>query len=56
MCRPRLPVVFTKERMPSSSSIAFVRNAPSLTMSKVTPGEGSRSIRSSSATSGVAAR
>ena len=52
---PRLPVVFGKLATPSSSSSAFVSAAPSRIIANVTPGPGSRSMRSSSACSGSAA-
>ena len=55
-CRPRLPVVFGNEAMPSVSMNARTSVAASRTISNVTPGEGSRSRRSSSVSSGAEAR
>src|SRR6476661_8356065 len=53
---PLRPVVLGWPSIPSSSSSARVSVAASLTMARSTPGEGSRSIRSSSVWSGSAAR
>ena len=54
--RPRFPVVFGKATMPTSSRKARTSVAASRTIANVTPGEGSRSRRSSSASSGAAVR
>ena len=52
---PRLPVVLGSPTRPTSSSRAFTSVAASCTMGNVTPGVGSRSMRSSSACSGSVA-
>ncbi len=55
-CRPRFPVVFGNATMPTSSRKARTSVAASRTIANVTPGEGSRSRRSSSVSSGAEVR
>ena len=55
-CNPRLPVVFGNAVMPSSARYVRTSAAASRTMSNVTPGDGSMSMRSSSVDAGSDAR